>query len=46
MIVPDVRAPAVQVWLRAACAQLSAGPETEEMWAIAAFPHTAWANTP
>lgn len=46
MAVPDLRAPAVQIRLPAACAELSAKPETEEMRALAAFSDAAWADTP
>ena len=46
MVVPDLRAPAVQARLRAACAKLSAKPETKEMRAIVAFSDAAWADTP
>jgi hypothetical protein len=46
MVVPDLRASAVQTRLRAACAKLSAEPETEEMRTLAAFSDAAWANTP
>lgn len=45
-VVPDLRAPAVQIRLRAACADLSVNPETEEMRALAAFSDAAWADTP
>jgi hypothetical protein len=46
MVIPDLRAPAVQTRLRAACAKLSAEPEDEEMRALAAISDAAWANTP
>lgn len=46
MVVPDLRAPAVQARLRAACAKLSAEPGTEEMRALVAFSDATWADTP
>lgn len=46
LVVPDLRAPAIQARLRAACAKLSAERETEEMRALAAFSEAAWADTP
>ena len=46
MVVPDLRVPAVQARLRAACAKLLAKPETEEMHAIVAFSDAAWVDTP
>lgn len=46
MVVPDLRAPAVQARLRAACAKLSAEPETKEMRALAAFSDAAWTDIP
>lgn len=46
MVVPDLRASAVQNRLRAACAKLAAQPETEEMRALAAFSDAGWANIP
>src|SRR5208282_5821563 len=46
MVIPNLRAPAVQARLRAACAKLSAKPETQEMRAIMAFSDAAWADTP
>ena len=46
MVVPDLRAPAVQTRLRAACAKLSAESETQELRALAAFSDAAWADAP
>lgn len=46
MVVPDLRTRAMQARLRAACAKLSAKPQTEEMRALAAFSDAAWATTP
>lgn len=46
MVVPDLRAPAVQNRLRTACATLSAEPDTEEMRALTAFSDAGWADTP
>ena len=46
MVVPDLRAPAIQARLRAACAKLSAERETEEMRALTALSEAAWADTP
>jgi Protein of unknown function (DUF3018) len=45
MVVPDLRAPAVQTRLRAACAKLSAEAETQEMRALGEFSDAAWGNT-
>ena len=45
MVVPDLRASAVQTRLRAACAKLSAESETQELRALAACSDAAWANT-
>jgi Protein of unknown function (DUF3018) len=44
MVMPDLRAPAVQTRLQAACTKLSAEPETEEMRALGTFSDAAWAN--
>lgn len=46
MVVPDLRAPAIQTRLRIACAKLWAERETEEMRALAAFSEATWADTP